>query len=121
MTPWVSEEVGYRLTQDGNLAVFDVTGDGPDEPGRVRIRVRGTDHTRSTHPRASISTRPAKQEVAEFDGAIGIALREPDGDCLFARVWHDVVEVWRPWTWTPPVVPAERVCSAAQAASGYSY
>jgi hypothetical protein len=61
-----------------------------------------------------------RQDVAEFASEIGIALREPDGDCLFARVWPDVVQVWRPWTWTPPALPAERACSAAQAARGYS-
>ncbi|GGO81308.1 hypothetical protein GCM10012289_69980 [Nonomuraea cavernae] len=200
--PWVSEDVGHRLTQDGNLAVFDVSGDGPDDPGRVRIRVRGTDRAfhppapgvsspaavaflcfdveviyrskldrsragirdrrvtvtevacpegrpRSFRPPAELPDRTStwlkkhlpttldvdaarqavrgldldpriRQDITEFDDKIGIALREPDGDCLLARVWPNVVQVWRPWTWTPPVLPAERVCSAAQAASGYS-
>ncbi|MFI6738389.1 hypothetical protein ACIBI9_36160 [Nonomuraea sp. NPDC050451] len=63
-----------------------------------------------------------RQDVAEFDGKIGIALQEPDGGCLFARVWPPTVQVWSPWRpWAPPVLPAERACSAAQAASGYSY
>ncbi|MFI9848612.1 hypothetical protein ACIHFD_67240 [Nonomuraea sp. NPDC051941] len=201
--PWVSDDVGYRLTQDGNLAVLDISEDGPEEPGRARIRVRGRDRTlqppipgRSSpaavvflcfdievtyrlkldRSRAGLRDRQAtvsevscpesrplsfpapatipdqastwlkshlpttldldaarqavrgldldpriRQDVAEADGKIGIALREPDGHCLFARVWPDIVQVWRPWTWTPPVLPAERACSAAQAASGYSY
>ncbi|RVX39040.1 hypothetical protein EDD27_1372 [Nonomuraea polychroma] len=63
-----------------------------------------------------------RQDIAEHDGKIGIALREPDGNCLFARVWPATVQVWSPWRpWAPPVLPAERACSAAQAASGYSY
>ncbi|MGN9780281.1 hypothetical protein ACTMTF_02560 [Nonomuraea sp. ZG12] len=63
-----------------------------------------------------------RQDIAEHDGRIGIALREPDGTCLFAQVWPTTVQVWSPWrSWAPPVLPAERACSAAQAASGYSY
>ncbi|NRQ33417.1 hypothetical protein HII36_16405 [Nonomuraea sp. NN258] len=63
-----------------------------------------------------------RQDVAEHDGRIGVALRMPDGGCLFARVWPSIVQVWSPWRpWAPPVLPAERACSAAQAASGYSY
>jgi hypothetical protein len=63
-----------------------------------------------------------RQDIAEHDGKIGIALREPDGDCLFARVWPTTVQIWSPWRpWAPPALSAERTCSAAQAASGYSY
>lgn len=207
--PWVSEEVGYRLTQEANVAVFDVWGDGPGVPGRVRIGVRGIDRDftpegftpgspaserstpaaevflcfevevtyrskqdrsraglrdrwtdvtevdcpegrpRSFRPPAALpagtlerlkerlptildleAARRAvrgldldpriRQDVAVVGDRIGIALKEPDGDCLLARVWPYLVQVWSPWRWTPPVVPAERACSAAQAASGYT-
>ncbi|MEU4703257.1 hypothetical protein [Nonomuraea dietziae] len=207
--PWVAEDVGYYLTQEEkeHLTVLDVSGDGREDPGRVRIKVRGkdrttrppmaspgvslpavavflcfdlevvahrpvTDHVRPTkadrrvnvtqvgcpegsprrfRPPAVLPARTdswlkkhlpttfdlgaarravrglnldprIRQDVAEFDGKIGIALQEPDGDCLFARVWPSTVQVWSPWRpWAPPVLPAERACSAAQAASGYSY
>ncbi|MBE1593683.1 hypothetical protein ACFPOI_23715 [Nonomuraea angiospora] len=206
--PWVPEDVGYYLTQDEEyLTVYDVSGDGRDDPGRVRIKVRGRDRTPRgpmapadvVPPGASVSLcfdlevmlqhpvrndarvteadrrvnvteidcpegkpgvfRPPaglpaqtypwlqkhlpttldleaarravralnldpriRQDVAVFDGKIGIALREPDGDCLFARVWPSTVQVWSPWrSWAAPMSPSERACSAAQAASGYSY
>jgi hypothetical protein len=63
-----------------------------------------------------------RQDIAEHDGKLGIALREPDGDCLFARVWPTTVQVWSPWRpWAPPALPVERACGAAQAAAGYSF
>ncbi|WP_329082054.1 hypothetical protein [Streptosporangium sp. NBC_01469] len=206
--PWIAEDVGYHLSREEEyLTVLDVSGDGHDDPGRVRIRVRGKDRTpqppigpadtpspaavvfvcfdlevvkpaRANHikarkedwrvniteidcpkstPRRSFrppARLPAqthawlkkhlstaldldaarravrglhldpriRQDVAAYDGKIGIALRAPDGDCLFAQVWLDIVQVWSPWRpWAPPALPAERACSAAQAASGYSY
>ncbi|MGJ6969045.1 hypothetical protein ACSDR0_44840 [Streptosporangium sp. G11] len=206
--PWVAEDVGYHLTREEEyLTVLDVSGDGHDDPGRVRIRVRGKDRTprpplgpadtpspavvvfvcfnleviepapanhikareedrsvtiteincpkdvpwRTFRPPARLPAQTdswlkkhlpttldldaarravkgldldprIRQDVAAYDGKIGIALREPDGDCLFAQVWPNIVQVWSPWhSWAPPVLPAERACSAAQAANGYSY
>ncbi|GAA3467571.1 hypothetical protein GCM10018965_021240 [Nonomuraea roseola] len=45
--PWVAEDVGYYLTQEEeeHLTVLDVSGDGREDPGRVRIKVRGKDRT----------------------------------------------------------------------------
>lgn len=208
--PWIAEDVGYYLTRfEENVMVLDVSGNGRDDPGRVRIKVRGRDRTprppmvpsatptpravvilcfdlaviqparvdqlplreRKLHRRVDVTEidcpasapprsfrLPARlpahtdswlkkhpptaddlddarsvvwgldldprirTDVAEHDGTIGVAFQEPDGNCLFARVWSTYVQVWSPWRpWMPPVVPAERACSAAQAASGYVY
>lgn len=45
--PWVAEDVGYYLAQEEeeHLTVLDASGDGREDPGRVRIKVRGKDRT----------------------------------------------------------------------------
>jgi hypothetical protein len=58
------------------------------------------------------------QDVAEFHGVIGVALREGPGRCLFARVRAAGVEVW--WPSRIQVMPGEGSCSAAEAAYGYA-
>lgn len=63
-----------------------------------------------------------RQDIGKYHGKIGVALRVPDGSCLFARSGADGVQVWSPWRpWMPPVLPAERACTADQAASGYTF
>ncbi len=58
------------------------------------------------------------KDVAEIDGVIGIALRARPGECLFARVRQQGVEVWRPSR--VQAMPGESSCSAAEAVHGHA-